>query len=332
MSRSLQDFCETMLVLHGRPEAVEDDGLAQHFVQFYGLSASPDLEEIRLLLDEYHHVACIQPGQLGGLSAYHYRDRRRRLNIEYAATDWQGRTEFSIVHECYEAIHEGFEELEPGYHAQRSSSNLCMNPRSDKFAAAVLMQPEVFTAAIMETGLDMCSLRRYFRNRYYASVAIRTRELFRPPFIAEDVDFMIAIYDRNGNGDPQQLDLFCCPEDFYVSCLVKTPGIRLSKSKAHANFKSYLWPRRLFSVVGEEPAPGFIVDEVINEDGPVYYQEIRFDLLGANAMSLLARPVHWFGRLAKIIVVAVRQKDSYLLEKQLFRLPWSVKRDPVHVS
>ena len=161
-----------------------------------------------------------------------------------------------IVHECYEAIHEGFEELEPGYHAQRSSSNLCMNPRSDKFAAAVLMQPEVFTAAIMETGLDICSLRRYFRNRSYASVAIRTRELFRPPFIAEDADFMIAIYDREGNGDPHQLDPYCCPEDFHVSCVVKTPGIRLSKSKTHANFKSYLWPRRLFSVVGEKPAPG----------------------------------------------------------------------------
>ena len=84
-----------MLVLHGRPEAVEDDGLARHFVQFYGLSASPDLEEIRLLLDECHHVACIQPGRLGGLSAYHYRDRRHRLNIEYEATHWEGRTEFS---------------------------------------------------------------------------------------------------------------------------------------------------------------------------------------------------------------------------------------------
>ena len=85
-------------------------------------------------------------------------------------------------------------------------------------------------------------------------------------------------------------------------------------------------------MAGEKPAPGFIVDEVINEDGPVYYEEIRFDLLGANAMSLLARPVHWFGRLAKIVVVAVRQKDSYLLENQLFRLPWSVRRGPAHVS
>jgi len=207
-----------------------------------------------------------------------------------------------------------------------------MNPDADRFAAAVLMQPEVFTAAVMQTGLDICSLRRYFRNRSYASVAIRTRELFRPPFIAEDVDFMITIYDRENNGDPHHLDLYCCPEDFHVSCVVKTPGIRLSKSKTHANFRSYLWPRRLFSVVGERPAPGFIVDEVINEDGPVYYEEIRFDLLGANHMSLLARPVHWFGRLAKIVVVAVRQKDSYLLEKQLFRMPWSVRRDPIHVS
>lgn len=332
MPRSLQDFCEAMLNLYGRPQAMECDALARQFVVFYGLSASPDLEELRLALDAYHHAARIQPGCLGGLAACHYLDRRKKLNIEYAESDWEGRTEFSVVHECYEAIQETFEEMVPGYRARRNQSNVCMSPEADRFAAAVLMQPEVFTAAIMQTGLDICSLRRRFRNRSYASVAIRTREIFRPPFIAEDIDFMIAIYDRDGNGHPRQLELYCCPDDFRVGCVVKTPGIRLSKSKTHANFKSYLLPRRLFSVVGEKPSPGFIVDEVIKENGPVYYGEIRFDLLGANQMSLLARPVRWFGRLAKIVVVVVRQENCHLIEKQLWRLPWSARRGPIHVS
>ena len=303
MLRSLQDFCEAMLTVYGRPEAMDVGALAGQFVVFFGLSSAPDLEGLHLQLDAYNRIARIQAGRLGGLAGCHYLDRRKRLNIEYEANDWQGRTEFSIMHECYEAIQETFEELVPGYRARRNPSNLCMNPEADRFAAAV-----------MQTGLDICSLRRYFRNRSYASVAIRTRELFHPPYIPEDIDFMIAIYDREGNHDPHQLDSYCCPEDFHVSCVVKTPGIRLSENKTHANFKSYLLPRRLFSVAGERPSPGFIVDEVINENGPIYYEEIRFDLLGANHMSLLARPVHWFGRLAKIIVVAVRQKDSHLLE------------------
>ena len=332
MPLSLQDFCEAMLVIYGRPEAMDVGALAGQFVESFGLSSNPDLEELQLQLDAYNRVASIQPGHLGGLAGCHYLDRRKRLNIEYEANDWEGRTEFSVVHECYEAIQETFEDLVPGYRARRNPSNLCMNPEADRFAAAVLMQPEVFTAAVMQTGLDICLLRRYFRNRSYASVAIRTRELFHPPYIPEDVDFMIAIYDREGNADPQQLGSRCCPEDFHVSCVVKTPGIRLSNSKTHANFKSYLLPRRLFSIAGERPSPGFIVDETINENGPIYYEEIRFDLLGANQMSLLARPVHWFGRLAKIIVVVVRQKDSHLLEKQLFRMPSSVRKDPIHVS
>ena len=45
-----------------------------------------------------------------------------------------------------------------------------------------------------------------------------------------------------------------------------------------------------------------------------------FDLLGNNEMALLARPVNWYGRIAKVILVMVHRRDSYLLKKQVASL------------
>lgn len=57
-----------------------------------------------------------------------------------------------------------------------------------------------------------------------------------------------------------------------------------------------------------------------------------FDLLGTNDMALLARPVYWYGKLAKVILVGVRQKDCHLLHKQVEGLPRLDIRSRVYVS
>jgi hypothetical protein len=46
------------------------------------------------------------------------------------------------------------------------------------------------------------------------------------------------------------------------------------------------------------------------------YKATGFDLWGDNDLSFIAKPVHWYGKLAKIILVGVRYKDSQLLETQ----------------
>jgi len=45
------------------------------------------------------------------------------------------------------------------------------------------MQPEVFLPVLLESGLDIFSLRLRFHMRSYASVAIRVRELLKPPAV-----------------------------------------------------------------------------------------------------------------------------------------------------
>lgn len=334
MARSLEDFCISMLNTYGRPEniAYETGSLASHFVEYFGLSSYPNLIELKLLLDNHHQIASIEPRYMGGLVGCHYIDELNKLCIHYEATDWLGRNEFTIVHECYEAIQETFEKIVPGYQAQRDSPSLCMRPYADRFAAAVLMQPEVFLPVLLESGLDIFSLRLRFHMRSYASVAIRVKELLKAPVVDTGVDFLITIYDRQSDGEPHHWSFDCCSGDFCAHCVVKTPGIRLSRSKRRANFRSYLFPRRLFPVRGEKPAPGFIVDEVITTKRPIYYETAVFDLLGDNDISMLARPVFWYGRLAKVILIIVRKKDSYLLQKQVVGLADLDRRASVYIS
>ena len=336
MVRSLESFCNSMLRMYSSPEliAYQIGILANHFVQYFGLSSYPNLIEIKLLLDNYHKIASIQPNQLGGLVGCHYLDEVNKLCIEYEATGWLGRNEFTIMHECYEVIQETFERLVPGYRAYRDPTTLCMKPYADRFAAAVLMQKDVFTTALKEAGLDVCSLRNYFNfyNRSYSSVAIRIKELLRPPIVNDELDFMIAIYERMSNGKPSQWSYDCGSHEFIARCVVKTHGIRLSKSKRRVNFRSYLLPRRLFRVFGEKPALGFIIDEVIVTKRPVYYENAIFDLIGDNEMALLARPVRWYGRIAKVILVAVRRGDSYLLKKQVDNLDNLKIKPSIYIS
>jgi len=335
MAKSLKDFCILMLKTYGRPEAIAYDigDLAHHFVEYFGLSSYPNLMELKLLLDLHHQMASIQPSSMGGLTGCHYLDSFKKLNIEYEAMDWQGRIEFTIVHECYEAIQETFEFMVQGYKAYRDTDQpTCMKPFANRFAAAVLMQPEVFLPVLLESGLDIVSLRLRFYMRSYASVAIRVRELLKPPAVNDGVDFLIAIYDRNSEGEPRGWDFKCCANDFCAGCVVKTSGIRLSRSRRRANYRSYLLPRRLFPVKGEMPAGGFIVDEVIERKRPIYFENVKFDMLGTNQMALLARPVRWYGKLAKVILVGVRTRDSYLLQKQIDGLINLDKRLSVYVS
>lgn len=238
MAKSLEDFCILMLKTYGEPGAIayHIGDLAHHFVEYFGLSSDPNLMELKLILDLYHQTASIQPSSMGGLSGCHYLDNFRKLNIEYEATNWRGRIEFTIIHECYEAIQETFEAMVLGYKAYRDANEpTCMKPYANKFAASVLMQPAVFLPALLESGLDIFSLRLRFCMRSYASVAIRVKELLKPPAVDGEVDFLIAIYDRQSDGEPNQWDFECCANDFSAGCVVKTPGIRLSRSRRKAN-------------------------------------------------------------------------------------------------
>ena len=77
-----------------------------------------------------------------------------------------------LLHEAYEILLEKFQDLCPSYVAPKEPA-LCR--LADRFAAAVLMQPRVFSLFARASGLDVIALQKSYR-RSYASGAMRLVE------------------------------------------------------------------------------------------------------------------------------------------------------------
>ena len=174
----------------------------------------------------------------GGLRGTHMSLDRDRYLVMYQASEWEGAQEHTLLHETYEILQERLEHLFPGTRVP-TGGRLCWE--ADRFAAAVLMQADVFTCCAAVAGLDAVSLQRQYR-RSYASVTLRLAEVMAgQPLLA-------ALYQQRTDA-----------EWLVATVVVRTPGFGV-KGGAGPEL-----PRR-----GWAPPPGSVVDRVISERAPVY--------------------------------------------------------------
>ena len=92
-----------------------------------------------------------------GLKGVHFGMPGRSYDIYYKQALWQGAKEHTVLHEAYEIIHETLCELHSGTRPERE---VCR--QADRFAAAVLMQPEGFALLAEASGLDVTALQREY--------------------------------------------------------------------------------------------------------------------------------------------------------------------------
>ncbi|GBD11795.1 hypothetical protein HRbin23_01474 [bacterium HR23] len=63
---------------------------------------------------------------------------------------------------------------------------------------------------------------------------------------------------------------------------------------------------------------GSAAEYVVRTGRPLLVERVRgFDFWGYNDLVALARPVRWYGRLAKVLLLVLRYDDRHLLEAQL---------------
>jgi hypothetical protein len=313
MPPKLDEFCNILSFKHGNPLPSSPGKLAEEFVAHSGLSSHPRFLELHSVIRQYG-VSEIQgvdnlPSSLKG---HHFSYRGGSYTIEYEADAWIGTIEFIMCHELYEIIQERYAALYPDYQI-KSVPSICHD--ANKFSAALLMQAKVFCSAFYETGLDVIQLHHRL-NKAYSSIAIRARDLVNHDTDPISVDFIIAIYERNTQEHPQEWGLARHRENFRVRCAVRSPGIKLGRRGV--NYRSPRYPRHLIPKRGDKVTPGSIADLVCDTCQAVYLERvIGFDLWGWNELACLARPVLWFGKLAKIVLVAVRYQDRQLIQPQV---------------
>ena len=194
------------------------------------------------------------------------------------------------------------------------------------------MQTGVFLEALFESGFDTAQLHHRFW-RAYSSVAIRAVDVLneRNNELTQDkkIDLMVMIYERMEQGEPNEWG-FCTPDKFEVRYSLRTKGIKLGTRGGvwlpggrlrGPNYRAPRYPWHLIPKSGDAVLPNSVVYEVVSTARCHCLERVTgFDLWGLNDLTFVAQPVHWFGKLAKVILVGVRYKDRELLDTQLKNL------------
>ena len=310
MADGFDDFCKGILNRPTWPGALAPAALAEEFVRHFGLGGFPRFQHLEKVLHGNGVGEIVAARLPDGLRGVHGGLRDGSYIINYLKDDWDGGREHTVLHETYEILQEKFRELCPAY-LPPGKPILCR--RADRFAAAVLMQPEMFALCAETTGMDVVALQRFYR-RSYASVALRLVEVMHPQAL------LVAIYERQEDGDPVDWQEPVRPESFSVSLSTRTPPFRVSRRGFP--LRSFHYPGHLVPRRKDRPVPGSAAFRVIEEGLAVHVERVfGYDLWGVTDLSVTAQPVRWHGHLAKVVLTAVPWRDRRLLEPQFGQGP-----------
>ena len=300
---TLDGFCRH-LMNGGAPNfRLHPTAIAKEFVDFFGLSAFPDMDEIRMLLERAGVEVIARSHDTGGFRGYHVGEKQGDYQIVIDESEWDGAQEQTALHEAYEIVRERLGDIYPHVGAPRGRSK-CR--QADRFAAAALMQPYWFSLFAEASGFDVVALQRTY-GRAYSSLTIRLAEVMRhQPLLS-------VLYERKEEGDPQEWTADAPPEFFKAKVVARTPGFRLRTLRRPLSNLRGLLPRR-----GAPPARGSAAERVVLNGWPVYVERVSgYDLWQNDDVTVAARPVSWHGCLAKVAVVAVPYRDRSVLRPQL---------------
>ncbi|MBI4311034.1 MAG: ImmA/IrrE family metallo-endopeptidase, partial [Chloroflexi bacterium] len=282
------------------------DTVAEEFVHFFHLSPGPKLEDLKGLL-ESNGVATVRPDRLSGLRGVHYAQKGSAPTILYEEAQWEGGKEHTVLHETFELV---YAEWWRRKHQFRRPSQQALCRAADRFAASVLMQPDIFRPFLYASGLDLIAMRQHFQ-RSYASVMYRAKEV-----LASEIDFIAALYERTTAGTPESWPWSVSPREFEVVHVARTA--RFPLVRAGSSFRAFEYPRHVMPRMGGTVLPGSAAQYVIETGRPLLVERVSgFDFWGYNDLIVLVRPVHWAGRLAKVMLLALHHRDRGLLETQV---------------
>ena len=325
MSHPLDPWCRGLVDKYGHPTAISPKQLAQEFVESFGVSVDPTLNCLVSLARDFGLAAVEHVDLPKGMPGHHY-ESGGRYYIELDAEQWSGRSMFTICHEFEEMIQERFEAVVSSYRAvRREDAPTCRGRPANRFAACVLMQETVFCDALLSRGLDIIGLRHDF-NQSYMAVAIRAIEVLNDSG-PDGLDAVVTIYETPPSGSQCQQQGALEESPFEVTWVRRTHGFKVGRRGGRplprggwqsANYMAPRYPGHLIPLVGDNVNPGSLAQHVISTGRPALRHRVYgFDLFGFNDLTALARPVRWYGQLAKVVLVAVPTTRADVLQAQV---------------
>ena len=300
MIGTLDEFCDELMRDESPARRLEPESLAADFPRFFGLSGRPRLDELTQVF-ERAGIGTVSPARLPrALRGIHYTLADERYAIHYQEDQWEGASEYTLLHEAYEIVHET---LWKRGHDQPPERKVCLE--ADRFAAAVLMPEDIFDAYARASGLDVVALRGVFRCSY-AAAAIRLGEVMdRQPLF-------VALYERDEAGDPANWPEGTEPHALRAKVVKRTAGFAPPASPLLCGCRGGI-PHR-----NSPLRSGSLAEQAIQTGRGEYAEE--------EGIAVATRPVLWKGQVAKVAVVAVPFKDRAVLAPQLGGVGWQYRK------
>ena len=294
MTDTVKGFCLDLLDEHrqGREHSLE--AVAARFVERFGVSARPALEELKALLRDAGFGEVEEMSMEGSPKGLHVGIAGQECHIYYKEELWQGARDYTVLHEGYEIMHENLCDLATGTEAEQK---VCRE--ANRFAAGVLMQPGEFRELALASGLDVIALQREYRYAY-AAVAMRLAEVVR------NLPYSVVLYERPGRTDPAKWPRGNDLAALRATVVRRTKGMGPPASWPITGKRGGI-PQRYKRV------PAGSLAERAARSGEAEYAE-------ADGIAAVAKSVYWKGRLAKLAVVAVPLEFRAVLAPQLGRL------------
>ena len=291
MTRTLDDFCDELMRSDSLSQRLEPERLASDFPRYFGLSGRPTLDELAEVF-ERAGIGKVSPARLPGtLRGIHYTLSDESYAIHYQEGQWEGSSEYTLLHEAYEIVSET---LGKRGHQQPSKRKVCL--AADRFAAAALMPADIFDAYARASGLDVVALHGVFRCSY-ASAAIRLGE------VMERQPLFVALYEKGEADDPADWPERTEPLALRAKVVTSTAGFTPPATPLLCGCRGRI-PHR------NSPLPSdSLAEEAAWSGRPEYAEE--------EGIAVAAKPVLWKRRVAKVAVVAVPAGDRAVLTAQL---------------
>ncbi len=297
MNETLGGFCRDLLDEHHCDPDQEPslEAVAARFVERFGVSARPTMEELRALLRDAGFGEVEEMSMEGYPKGLHVGVAGQECHIFYKEELWQGARDYTVLHEGYEIIHETLCDLATGTKAKQK---VCRE--ANRFAAGVLMQPGEFRELALASGLDVIALQREYRYAY-AAVAMRLTEVVR------NLPYFVALYERPGRADPARWPRGDDLAALRATVVRRTEGMGPPASWPITGKRGGI-PQRYKRV----PA-GSLAERAARSGQPEYAE--------AGGLAAVAKPAYWKGRLAKVAVVAVPLEFRAVLAPQVDNIP-----------
>ena len=296
MTDTVKGFCGDLLDEHRQGQEHSLEAIAARFVERFGVSARPSLNELKNLLRNAGFGEVVEMSMEGSPKGLHVGIAGEECHIYYKEELWQGARDYTVLHESYEIMHETLCDMDTGAKPVRE---VCRE--ADRFAAGVLMQPREFRELAQASGLDVIALQREYRYAY-AAVAMRLAEVVR------SMPYSVVLYERPGRSDPAEWPRGDDLAALRATVVRRTKGMRPPASGLITGKRGGI-PQR------HRRVPSGSLAERAARSGEAEYAE-------ADGLAAVAKPAYWKGRLAKLAVVALPGEYRAALAPQLDRQWW----------